>query len=471
MNFFLNRLEIVYKFLFRIYEKVTKTRFYIGFLQKRWYNKRKIIENEVCVMISLQPKQRLRGECTVPPDKSISHRAVLFASIAKGTSEIRNFLPSDDCLSTISCMEELGVAIRRRGDRVQVTGAGLHGLSAPAKRLYAGNSGTTTRLLTGILCGQSFSSEISGDDSLNRRPMARIITPLSRMGAHISSPTLTCPMTVSPGQLHGISYLMPQDSAQVKSAILLAGLYAEGVTSVTERHPSRDHSERMLSAFGCPVERQGTTVTLTPPDQLQCCDVEVVGDISSAAFFLVAGSIVPHSCITVRNVGINPTRTGILTVLQQMGADLTVEGARTVGGEPAADITVRSADLHGVTVGEELIPSLIDEIPILAVAAAFAQGETVISGAQELKVKETNRIDTVCAELSKAGAAISPTPDGMIITGGAPITGAAFDSHGDHRIAMACAVLGLAAETESTLTNAQCASVSFPGFFDLLARF
>ncbi len=418
----------------------------------------------------LQPKTKLRGELIVPPDKSISHRAVLFSSLAKGECQIKNFLESDDCLSTISCMRQLGVSIEQKGTEVRVRGKGLRSLTKPSALLYTGNSGTTTRLLTGILCGQNFVSQISGDASICRRPMGRIIAPLSQMGANIASQEGFCPMTVSPAILQGISYQMPQDSAQVKSAVLLAGLYADGVTSVTENNKSRDHSERMLSAFGCQIHRSGNTVSLTPPEELYPCDIEVVGDISSAAFFLVAGAILPNSCITVKNVGMNPTRTGIIDVLLQMGARLTIENERLVGGEPAADITVRSSDLKGVSFGEEMMPRLIDEIPIIAVAAAFATGETVISGAQELKVKETNRIDTVCGELKKAGIQVTPTDDGMIIRGGAPIKGTAFESHGDHRIAMACSVLALGAEGESELHNPQCASVSFPEFFETLNR-
>lgn len=419
-------------------------------------------------MICLQPKNKLQGELTVPPDKSISHRAVLFSSLSKGVCRIQNFLASDDCLSTISCMRQLGIDIERTGTDVLVKGKGLRGLQKPTDLLYTGNSGTTTRLLTGILCGQSFESTICGDESICRRPMNRIITPLSQMGARIDSQKGFCPMTVSPASLQGISYQMPQDSAQVKSAILLAGLYADGVTSVTENNKSRDHSERMLSAFGCDVKTDNNTVSITPPDELYPCDMEVVGDISSAAFFLVAGAIMPNSCITIKNVGMNPTRTGILDVLLQMGAKIKIENQRLVGGEPAADLTVFSSSLTGVSIGAEIMPRLIDEIPILAVAASFAQGKTIVSGAEELKVKETNRIDTVCNELNKAGVTITPTEDGMVIEGGRPVHGADFVSYGDHRIAMACAVLACAAQGESTLSNPACASVSFPEFFSVL---
>ncbi len=301
----------------------------------------------------VQPKSKLQGELTVPPDKSISHRAVLFSSLAKGDCLIQNFLESDDCLSTISCMRQLGVDIEQKGKSVRVRGKGLHRLQKPSDLLYTGNSGTTTRLLTGILCGQNFVSGVRGEASNSRRPRNRIITPLSQMGANISSQEGFCPMTVSPASLQGISYQMPQDSAQVKSAILLAGLFADGVTSVTENNKSRDHSERMLSAFGCQIKTEGNTVSLTPPEELYPCDMEVVGDISSAAFFLVAGAILPNSCITVKNVGMNPTRTGIIDVLLQMGAKLTIENERLVGGEPAADITVRFSELKGVSFGEE----------------------------------------------------------------------------------------------------------------------
>lgn len=420
--------------------------------------------------MKLFPKKQIRGEITIPPDKSISHRAVLFSALARGKSEIINFLDADDCLSTIDCMQRLGVRIERDGRRVTVHGNGLRGLQKPDGVLYTGNSGTTTRLLSGILCGQSFSSKITGDASICRRPMGRVTEPLHLMGADIVSQNGCCPLTVTPSPLHGISYPMPHDSAQVKSAILLAGLYAQGTTTVIENHPSRNHTELMLSAFGAKVDCAGRSVTVAPADELYAQKIEVPGDISSAAFFIVAALILPNSQLTVKNVGLNPTRTGILDVLRGMGADIQIENLRLAGREPVGDLTVTSSSLHGTMLGEEIMPRLIDEIPIIAVAAALADGETVIRGAGELKVKESNRIDTVCTELSNAGVDIRATEDGMVIRGGNLIHGASYQSHGDHRIAMACSVLALAASGESIIEGAECASISFPSFYQILDK-
>ncbi len=420
--------------------------------------------------MKLFPKKQIRGELVIPPDKSISHRAVLFSSLARGRSEIVNFLDADDCLSTIDCMQKLGVRIERNGDRVTVHGNGLHGLKKPGGVLYTGNSGTTTRLLCGILCGQPFSAEITGDASICRRPMGRVTEPLHLMGADIISKDGCCPLTVLPSPLHGITYPMPHDSAQVKSAILLAGLYADGATTVIENHPSRNHTELMLSAFGAKLDCAGRSVTVAPAEELYAQKIEVPGDISSASFFIVAALILSNSQLTVKNVGLNPTRTGILDVLREMGADIEIENQRLAGREPVGDLTVTSSSLHGTTLGDEIMPRLIDEIPVIAVAAALADGKTVIRGAGELKVKESNRIDTVCAELSRAGVDIRATEDGMVIRGGNPIQPATYQSHNDHRIAMACSVLALAASGESRIDGAECVSISFPSFYQILDK-
>lgn len=411
----------------------------------------------------------LRGELTVPGDKSISHRAVMFGALAEGTTRITGFLMGEDCLSTIDCFRKMGVQIDVTPEAVTVRGAGKHGLRAPADTLYTGNSGTTTRLLCGILAGQSFSCRMTGDASICKRPMGRVITPLREMGAHIDGVDGNfCPLTLGGGALHGIEYTLPVASAQLKSAVLLAGLYADGPTTVVEPAPSRDHTERMLRALGARVVTDGCRITLTPPDRLTACDIAVPGDISSAAFFLVAGSILPGSTLTIRNVGVNPTRTGVLDALRAMGADIT-EQNRMDGAEPVCDLVVRHAKLHGAEIGGELIPRLIDELPVLAVAAAFAEGETVIRDAQELKVKESNRIAAMTAELRRAGADVRETEDGMVIRGGRPLTGASFQSYGDHRIAMSMAVCALACAGESEIVDPDCVAISYPGFWDTLA--
>lgn len=419
--------------------------------------------------MQIKPSAPLRGTITVPGDKSISHRAVMFSALSKGTSNIRGFLAGDDCLSTISCFQQMGVKIKQSGEAVTVHGVGLHGLRAPSDVLYTGNSGTTTRLLCGILAGQDFTSTMTGDESIERRPMKRVITPLRQMGASIEGKEDNlCPLTISGGKLSGISYTMPVASAQLKSAILLAGLYAEGNTTVIEPAPSRDHTERMLRALGVDVETSGNTITLTPPDELKATDISVPGDISSAAFFLVAAAIVPGSVLTIRGVGINPTRTGILDVLRDMGADLTLSNEKN-DWEPTADITVRHSTLKGISIGGEIIPRLIDEIPAIAVAAAFAEGTTIIRDAAELKVKESNRIAAMVTELKKAGIDIEETDDGMIINGGILPHGAVFETYKDHRIAMSLAVLGLACSYESEILDPSVVAISYPDFFETLS--
>lgn len=414
----------------------------------------------------------LRGELAVPGDKSISHRSVMFGAISRGTTEITGFLQSADCLSTISCFRKMGVEIKNQGSRVLVKGAGMHGLKKPSEVLDCGNSGTTTRLISGILSAQAFDSVVTGDASIQKRPMDRILLPLTQMGARIRSAAGNgcAPLLIQGAPLHGIHYQSPVASAQVKSSILLAGLYADGETRVTEPYLSRNHSELMLSHFGAKVRTEGTTAIIQPANELYACPVEVPGDISSAAFFLVAGLIIPHSEILIRNVGINPTRSGVLTVLQAMGADITLLDRHDRSGEPAADLLVRSSSLTGTTIEGSLIPTLIDEIPILALAACFAEGETVIRDAAELKVKESNRLKVMTEGLSAMGAQVQETEDGMIIQGGAPLHGAVIDSRLDHRIAMTFAVAGLCADGETEIQGAECVNISYPQFYEDLNR-
>lgn len=416
----------------------------------------------------LTTARALRGDVTVPGDKSISHRAVMFGALADADTHITGFLMGEDCLSTISCFKKMGVSIDVSDKEVVVHGVGLHGLKAPTELLYTGNSGTTTRLLCGILAGQPFSCTLNGDASIQKRPMGRIIKPLREMGADISGKDGNlCPLDIHPAPLHGIRYDMPVASAQLKSAILLAGLFADGPTTVIEPAPSRDHTERMLRGLGAQIVSNGTEITLTPPKALHAVNVEVPGDISSAAYFLVAGLILPNSDIVIRNVGINPTRTGILDALEAMGANIERLNERgTV--EPICDLRVRSSHLHGTTISGDLIPRLIDEIPVLAVAAAFAEGKTVIRDAQELKVKESNRIATMTTELSKTGADVQETDDGMVIRGGKPLHGADFASYADHRVAMSMAVCALACEGDSSIDDPDCVAISYPTFFETL---
>lgn len=409
-----------------------------------------------------------KGEMTVPGDKSISHRGVMLGALGEGTSEVTGFLRGADCLSTIDCFRNMGVPITLEKDTVQISGVGLHGLRKPEKTLYTGNSGTTTRLLCGLLAGQNFTAELDGDASIRKRPMARVTEPLRRMGAEFNSDF--CPLRVTGHPLHAISYQMPVASAQVKTSLLLAGLYAEGTTVLTEPAVSRDHTERMLRAMGADLVSDGTKVSVTPGKILSAERFEVPGDISSAAFFLVLGAILPHSEITVRNVGINPTRDGVIEVLKNMGADILVEHQRQAAGEPVADLTVRTSELSGCEIGGSLIPRLIDELPVLAVAAAFAKGTTRIYDAQELMVKETNRIRAVADEFRKCGIDIEETADGMIIHGGKAFHGAAFHTYGDHRMAMSLAVLAQGADGDSCLDDAACVLVSYPNFFEDLYR-
>ncbi|MGI6031706.1 MAG: 3-phosphoshikimate 1-carboxyvinyltransferase [Eubacteriales bacterium] len=418
----------------------------------------------------IKPSGGLRGELTVAPDKSISHRGVMLGSIARGTTLIRNFLMGEDCLSTISCFRQMGVDIQIDGENVRVQGQGMRGLREPEGTLYTGNSGTTTRILCGLLAPQSFSSRLEGDASIARRPMGRVIRPLRQMGAQIEGREGEyTPLLIQGTPLRGLEYSMPVASAQLKSALLLAGLYAEGETRLHQPEVSRDHTERMLRGFGARVENRGRDVWLQPGEELYAGEVEVPADISSAAFFMVAGLIVPGSCIRLRRVGLNPTRTGIVDALRAMGGDITVENVQQ-GVEPMGDVVVRSSSLHGIRVEGELIPRLIDELPALAVAAAFAQGTTEIRDAQELKVKESNRIDAMARELVRAGADAEGTVDGLMIRGGKPLHGAKFHSYGDHRVAMSMTVLALAAQGESQIEDPGCIAISYPGFAGALRQ-
>lgn len=419
--------------------------------------------------MKLHTSKPLHGTITVPGDKSVSHRSVMLGALADGTTHVTGFLMGEDCLSTIDCFRKMGVAVDIHADNtVTVHGVGLHGLHQPAEQLYTGNSGTTTRLISGILAGQQFETSLTGDASIEKRPMGRVMKPLREMGAEITGTEDNyCPLTIRKSQLHGIEYTLPVASAQLKSAILLAGLYADTPTTVIEPAPSRDHTERMLRALGCQVETEGCRITLYPPEKLTACDITVPADISSAAFFLVAGAIVPGSEFTIRNVGVNPTRDGVIEVLQNMGADLTLENLRD-DGEPICDITVRASGLHGTEISGDIIPRLIDELPVLAVAAACAAGTTIIRDAAELKVKESNRIAAMVTELTRAGADVQETEDGMIIHGGKPLSGASFDTYHDHRIAMSMAVCALVCAGESEIKDTDVVSISYPNFFDTL---
>lgn len=420
-----------------------------------------------------QQTRSLRGELTVPGDKSISHRAVMFGALARGTTEITNFLQGADCLSTIDCFRKLGIEIENMPDKILVHGKGLHGLQAPSEPLDTGNSGTTTRLISGILAGQDFETILNGDASIQSRPMKRIMEPLTQMGADIISikGNGCAPLQIRPAaSLHGISYKSPVASAQVKSCILLAGLYADTPTSVIEPQLSRNHTELMLSGFGADVRTKDTTSTICPEPDLRAVKIKVPGDISSAAYFIAAALAVPGSELLIKNVGINPTRDGILRVLLEMGADISLLNKKISGGEPTADLLIKYSSLKGTTIGGAIIPTLIDELPVIAVLAALADGVTVIRDAQELKVKESNRIDTVATALLAMGARVQATDDGMIIEGGYPLHGAVIDSHLDHRIAMSFAVAALAADGETEITGADCIRISYPEFYDTLHR-
>lgn len=417
------------------------------------------------------PGKVLRGEFVVPGDKSISHRSIMFASLAEGKSRISGLLRGEDCLSTLKAFQSLGIEIEdRAADELIIHGRGLDGLCEAGDVIDCGNSGTTMRLMSGILAGQPLFSVLTGDRYLRNRPMARVIEPLTSMGAtiHGRSNHSKAPFAICGGGLQPIQYHSPIASAQVKSALLLAGMQIEGTTTVFEPHLSRDHSERMLRYFGADINSFKGGASVTGRVRLTGRDVVVPGDISSAAFFLVAGLIVPGSELLLQNVGVNPTRSGVIDILQQMGGSIELLNEREVCGEPVADLLVKSSDLHGIEIGGEVIPRAIDEFPVISVAAAFASGETTISDAKELRVKETDRIAAICDCLGGLGAAIEPRADGMKIVGGRPLSGGQVNSFGDHRIAMSMAIAGLVAQESVEILDTSCTETSFPGFWDLL---
>lgn len=416
--------------------------------------------------MEIKKQTNLKGTLTVPGDKSISHRAVMFGSLARGTTRISHFLEGADCLSTISCFRKMGIEIDRNKDEILVHGRGLHGLTAPTEILDVGNSGTTTRLISGILAGQTFTSELDGDDSIRTRPMKRIMTPLASMGANITSrlDNGCAPLIIHGRPLHAAHYDSPVASAQVKSCVLLAGMYADGITSVTEPFLSRNHTEIMLNYFGAEITSEGTTASIRPEPVLEGRDIQVPGDISSAAYFIAAGLLTPGSEILLKNVGINPTRAGIIKVCMDMGADITLLNESTEG-EPTADLLIRTSSLKGTTIEGSIIPTLIDEIPMIAVMASFAEGITIIRDAQELKVKESDRIAVMVDNLRRMGADIEGTDDGMIIHGGRPLHGAVIDSHLDHRIAMSFAVAGTICDGTVEILNGECVNISYPEFY------
>ena len=425
------------------------------------------------ITFKVQPGGLLQGEARVPGDKSMSHRSIMLGSLADGVTHVKGFLEAEDALATLQAFRDMGVEIEGPVDGcLTIHGVGKHGLKAPKNELYLGNSGTSMRLLSGLLAGQSFNSVLTGDKSLSGRPMKRVTEPLALMGADIkATENGTAPLYITgkAGQLQGIDYVMPMASAQVKSCLLLAGMYAEGETSVTEPAPTRDHTERMLSGFSYPVKQQGSKVTITANGKLTAADIDVPSDISSAAFFLVGASIAPGSDLLLKHVGINPTRTGVIDILRLMGANIEVLNERVVGGEPVADLHVVYSPLTGIDIPEALVPLAIDEFPVLFVAAACAKGQTRLSGAEELRVKESDRIQVMADGLQILGVDAQPTEDGMIIQGGA-IGGGVVTSHGDHRIAMAFSIAGLRADAPITILDCANVNTSFPEFKDLVHR-
>jgi len=421
---------------------------------------------------TVQCAKAVRGEITVPGDKSISHRSIMFGSLATGVTKVTGFLRGEDALATLEAFRAMGIEVEDDGETLIIHGKGLHGLSEPADVLDCGNSGTSMRLLTGLLAGQNFFSVLSGDKYLRARPMKRVVGPLAQMGARISGSAGgdKAPLAIQGTKLSGIKYASPVSSAQVKSAIMLAGLYAEGETTVLEPHLSRDHSERMLRHFGAQVESFAGGVKLTGGVELIASDIAVPGDISSAAFFMVAALIVPGSELLIRGVGVNPTRTGVIDILKGMGADLELLNLREQSGEPVADIRIRSSQLQAMEISGELVPRAIDEFPAICVAASLARGTTRVSGAAELRVKETDRIAAMAANLRRAGVTVVEAPDGMEITGVERLSGCSAESFGDHRIAMSMLVAGLAATGETSVDDTECIATSFPGFLDLLEK-
>ena len=424
------------------------------------------------VTFRVPPGGTLQGEARVPGDKSVSHRSIMLGSLADGVTEVTGFLDGEDCLATMRSFQAMGVSIDGPHDgRVTIQGVGLHGLRAPADALYLGNSGTSMRLLSGLLAGQPFATVLTGDPSLSRRPMKRVTEPLRLMGARIDTTEQgTAPLQIHGGaRLKGLHYPMPVASAQVKSCLLLAGLYAEGRTSVQEPAPTRDHTERMLAGFGYPVHRDGQVISLESGGRLTACAIDVPSDISSAAFFMVGAAIAAGSDLLLRHVGINPTRTGVIDILKLMGAQIDILNSREAGGEPVADIRVRSSHLRGIDIPEALVPLAIDEFPVLFLAAACADGVTRLTGAEELRVKESDRIQVMADGLRVLGVDATPTPDGMIVKGG-PFAGGVVASHGDHRIAMAFSIAALRASSAITIHDCANVNTSFPTFVALANR-
>lgn len=426
--------------------------------------------SETRIVTSSSP---LRGEITVPGDKSISHRSIMLGSLAKGRTVVRGFLHGEDNHATLRAFRAMGIEINEdKGGVLTIAGKGLTGLQEPGDVLDCGNSGTTIRLMSGLLAGQKFFSVVTGDRYLRKRPMKRVVTPLSMMGGRIwgRGGGDLAPLAIQGGELEPIDYISPISSAQVKSAILLAALSCDGMTTVREPHLSRDHSERMLAYFGADIRPFDGGVSLVGRPQLEGRDVDVPGDISSAAFFIVAALIVPGSELLIRNVGVNPTRSGIIDILRAMGGDIVLLDERIVSGEPVADLLVRASSLRGIEIGGGVVPRAIDEFPVISVAASCAEGETIIRDAKELRVKETDRIAAMVTELSKLGATVEGTDDGMIIQGGTGLHGAAVDSFGDHRIAMSCAIAALRSSSAVTIHDTGCTATSFPDFWELLDR-
>ncbi|MGA0936945.1 MAG: 3-phosphoshikimate 1-carboxyvinyltransferase [Sedimenticolaceae bacterium] len=423
------------------------------------------------IRFHVQPGGALKGAIRVAGDKSISHRSIMMGSLAEGTTHVSGFLEGEDALATLNAFKAMGVKIEGPDNgKVVVHGVGMQGLQQPQASLDVGNSGTSMRLMSGLLAGQAFSTTLIGDESLTKRPMKRVTDPLALMGAKIeTTETGTSPLNISPvAALKGIDYDMPMASAQVKSCLLLAGLYAEGETWVTEPAPTRDHTERMLQGFGYEVMQDGPRRGVKGGGKLTACDIDVPADISSAAFFLVGASIAEGSDLTLQHVGMNPTRDGVINILRLMGADIEVNNERVIGGEPVADLRVRSAKLKGIQIPEDQVPLAIDEFPALFVAAACAEGETVLTGAEELRVKESDRIQVMADGLIALGVDAKPTPDGIVIQGGA-IGGGSVGSHGDHRIAMSFAMAALRATGDISIDDCANVNTSFPGFVELAA--
>lgn len=431
--------------------------------------------------LTIHPAGPLRGTISIPGDKSITHRAIILCALAEGESRITGYCRGEDCLNTVRAMQVMGVRIDESFDTLRVFGKGLWGLSEPEQPIDCGNSGTGIRLLTGLAAGQDFFTVLTGDASIRRRPMGRVVKPLREMGAVISGRKggELAPLAVTGSRLHGITYTLPIPSAQVKSALLLAGLFADGVTRITEPRQSRDHTERLLSFFGCPLERDGQALVLQGRPKVGWPGTEqfsVPGDLSAAAFFIVGATVIPGSDVLITNVGINPTRTGVLEILTEMGADIQLLNQREQAGEPVADIRVRACSLRGVRIGPDRIPQAIDEFPILCVAAAFAEGETVITGADELRVKESDRIATMAAGLGTMGIQVKEASDGLSIlgSGGRRVRAAVCSSFGDHRVAMSLAIAGLMANGPTRIEHTECIRTSFPEFesklFELLTE-